>query len=375
MRLDEYSGRLTTSTVNAEPVFRDHEPSTDRFIRRRETVGGRPPTVVRGDREEASHAVVRRIGLGALHLSWLSFPPSQIWLADTLIRRSAPGTYCLSLPLRGAKRLDLGSRQVIAGPGDLLFYDTTRPFHIHLLADATGGAESVILYIPKALMPLPADSLVRLAGRSLPCSAGVGALLRRHIIELARHTSGCSAADATRLSMITLDLVAATCAHVLEAGSSPQTESPRQMLRARIHAFIQRYLSDPELCPTGIAAAHQISVRYLHRLFQDQGLSVAAWIRSCRLERCRHDLADPALRLRPVHAIAARWGFANSAHFSRLFRAAYEISPIDYRHRIHLIGQQEPETPSRSSCGMLKPWGGRPGIDVPATTKPGTRVT
>ncbi|GGQ13574.1 hypothetical protein GCM10010187_32420 [Actinomadura coerulea] len=41
-------------------------------------------------------------------------------------------------------------------------------------------------------------------------------------------------------------------------------------------------------------------------LFQEQGLTVAAWIRERRLERCRHDLADPRLLARPVQGVATR---------------------------------------------------------------------
>ena len=58
-----------------------------------------------------------------------------------------------------------------------------------------------------------------------------------------------------------------------------------------------------------IAAAHHISLRSLHQLFHDEGLTVAGWIRQRRLECCRRDLSDPALAARPVAAIAARWGF------------------------------------------------------------------
>ncbi|WP_260867741.1 helix-turn-helix domain-containing protein [Streptomyces sp. SAJ15] len=63
-----------------------------------------------------------------------------------------------------------------------------------------------------------------------------------------------------------------------------------------------------------------------------QGVSVAAWIRRSRLERCRRDLVDPLLRSRPIHAIAWKWGLTDPAHFSRSFRVvAYGMSPRDYR--------------------------------------------
>nr|WP_243274742.1 helix-turn-helix domain-containing protein [Streptomyces albus] len=60
-------------------------------------------------------------------------------------------------------------------------------------------------------------------------------------------------------------------------------------------------------------------------------MTVAAWIRRQRLEHCRRDLADPRLRDRPIHAIAARWGFPRPGDFTRAFRAAYGIPPRDYR--------------------------------------------
>jgi AraC-like DNA-binding protein len=75
-----------------------------------------------------------------------------------------------------------------------------------------------------------------------------------------------------------------------------------------------------------------VSIRYLHKLFETQEATVAEWIRRRRLERCRRDLLDPALRALPVNAIAARWGLLNAAHFSRAFRAAaYGATPGEYR--------------------------------------------
>jgi AraC-like DNA-binding protein len=102
-------------------------------------------------------------------------------------------------------------------------------------------------------------------------------------------------------------------------------------LLLRIHAFIEQHLGEADLSPGIVAAAHHVSVRYLHRLFEAQDTTVAAWIRRRRLERCRRDLADPAFGAVPVSAVAARWGIADPAHFSRLFRRAYGLPPAEYR--------------------------------------------
>jgi AraC-like DNA-binding protein len=41
-------------------------------------------------------------------------------------------------------------------------------------------------------------------------------------------------------------------------------------------------------------------------------------------------LADPDLG--PAAIAAARWGFTDAAHFSRLFKSAFGQSPWEYRH-------------------------------------------
>jgi AraC-like DNA-binding protein len=85
--------------------------------------------------------------------------------------------------------------------------------------------------------------------------------------------------------------------------------------------------------PARIAAAHGLSVRHVHRLFHESGDTVAAAIRRGRLDRCRADLEDPSQRARSVTEIALRWGFNDSAHFSRAFKARFGLSPRAARKR------------------------------------------
>ena len=104
------------------------------------------------------------------------------------------------------------------------------------------------------------------------------------------------------------------------------------MLR-RIQLFIDGQLSNPDLTPGYVAAAHYISTRSLHKLFEDSGTTAAAWIRERRLAGARRDLADPLLADVPISAIGARWGLPDPAHFSRIFRTAHGCSPSTYRQR------------------------------------------
>ena len=108
-------------------------------------------------------------------------------------------------------------------------------------------------------------------------------------------------------------------------------DARRRGLLLRIQAFLEARLGDPELDPAAVAAAHHISVRYLQKLFEEEGETVAGWIRARRLEHCRRDLAEARLAGLPVSSVAARWGLVDAAHFSRLFKAAYGLSPREYR--------------------------------------------
>jgi AraC-like DNA-binding protein len=107
-----------------------------------------------------------------------------------------------------------------------------------------------------------------------------------------------------------VDLVAAWLARELEAEAEMPDDARRRARMESIRAFIRRNLHDPELSPAVIAAEHHISVSYLHRVFTQQsgGETVAAWIRSQRLESARRDLGDPALCTMPIHSVATRWG-------------------------------------------------------------------
>lgn len=163
---------------------------------------------------------------------------------------------------------------------------------------------------------------------------GVGALLSHFLNRLSSGTGQYRDSNTAHLGMIVVDLLTTLLADALDHGASAP-RSCRPTLFAQVQAFIQRQLADPALTPDMIAAAHHISTRYLQQLFHDHDLTVAGWIRQRRLERCQRDLANPVLSTRPIHAIAQRWGFLSSAHFSRVFRTTYGVAPSDYRRLMH----------------------------------------
>ncbi|QYX79908.1 helix-turn-helix domain-containing protein [Streptomyces akebiae] len=268
---------------------------------------------------------------------------------EKLVRQSDPEMYHLSLVLGGGLGFEHVGRTEAYGPSDLWLSDSSRPYEVHAPA---GLGRQVIwgvgLDFPKALLPLPPARIQQLLGRRLAAREGVGALLTGFLSGLEQQADALQPSDAPRLGTVLVDLLSAWFAQALEAEDALPPETRQRALTTRVRAFIRQNLHDPELTPPVIAAAHHISLSYLHRIFQEDtpGETVAAWIRAQRLEGARRDLADPALSSTPVHTIATRWGLVRASDFTRAFRSVYGVSPTDYRAQAFSAG--EPKEPQRT---------------------------
>lgn len=124
---------------------------------------------------------------------------------------------------------------------------------------------------------------------------------------------------------------------VIEPELPTSRDAQRSAMRADIRRYVRAHLADPDLGPTSLSRAFSISVRALHALFEDGDTSVAVLIRSERLHRCFEDLKRP--NGGTVTEIALRWGFWETAHFSRVFKKEFDKTPREVRHAAVTSGQ------------------------------------
>lgn len=101
----------------------------------------------------------------------------------------------------------------------------------------------------------------------------------------------------------------------------------------RVCRAVETRLGDPELTVRGIAQGEGVSVRYLQQLFAGAGLTVSGYVRARRLERARAELESPLHARISISEIGFRWGFNQSAHFSRAYRERYGEAPRETRSR------------------------------------------
>ncbi|MFG1701671.1 helix-turn-helix domain-containing protein [Nonomuraea sp. M3C6] len=261
------------------------------------------------------------VGVGSIRTS----TPHSVHRTSGLIHRDNPDLYRVVLTLSGSPRISQDGRQTQLSRGEFAIYDFTRPYELAY----DSAVRLAVFSFPRDLLTVPVDSVAALAAVPITAESGAAALAVPLLRRVALNHETYQPGSAARLSTVVMDLVSTAVAERAEQTRSLPPDSRQRMLLLQVHAFIEQRLGEIDLDPATVAAAHHISVRYLHRLFESEHTTVAAWIRQRRLERCRTELAQG--RTESVSEIGARWGLPDSAHFSRLFRRAYGLPPAEYR--------------------------------------------
>lgn len=220
---------------------------------------------------------------------------------------------------------DSGRRAAEFADGDLWVCDPATPFSVQFRKD-----------FELLLLSLPRERLVGRFGRAatvptLVLGETVSAAAARPLMRaLAAHFAVMEDGDVMAAEPAVTELVLSA----LLAEARPEEDNATQVQAAhfaRICAQIEARLREPDLSVNDITGAEGLSARYIQRLFEGQDRSFSDYVRHRRLEQCRLDLVNPQHADRSIAEIGFRWGFADPAHFSRVFSAAYGISPRDYR--------------------------------------------
>lgn len=215
----------------------------------------------------------------------------------------------------GRERVSQAGREMVLGPGDCVVWDGDQAVDFEVLEP-----------LRKRTLLLPRERVLGLGGSipaHIPGGSAHSRLLAGYLDMLSReldHLDGPACAAAANAA---LELMRAVVAP--HAGGDL-----RAILLPQIKRWIEARLHDPHLSPREVAATHAISVRTLHSLFAATDESVSSFIKRRRLERAHAELLE--LPDVAITQVAQRWGFPNPAHFSRSFRAEFDISPRELRH-------------------------------------------
>ncbi|CAM5632829.1 helix-turn-helix domain-containing protein [Streptomyces atroolivaceus] len=293
--------------------------------------------VVRGGRPFEGSIVTHRVG--ALRVSAVAADAYRVSRTAAHITRSPEPLVAIALQTSGTTVLTQDGLQVIANPDDLFVWDTTRPYFL----DFPERFSTSVVHIPRHMLGLSDEELRSATGTVFSTAQGCAAVLKPLLATVVASAHVFSPGAASGLANGFTDIFAALVAESTEGAETEVWNARNQFVR-RVRAHIDENLGDPALSPESVAKAHHISVRYLHRVFEGEGITVSRLIQRRRLEECARELARSGRTAPTVSSIAQRWGFVNPTHFSRVFRGAYGLPPREWRSMRLSAGDSGPRT-------------------------------
>ncbi|WP_176738434.1 helix-turn-helix domain-containing protein [Micromonospora pallida] len=246
------------------------------------------------------------------------------WVLPVPARADATAWPYVALYARsGSTSVDLADRRIDLAQGDLCVARN----HGRLEIRASADMELLVIRVPQEAIGPYRQALDDAEGRHWSTESGTASLVAHLLDGLAAQLDDYHPANPGRFAYYLVGLIALMCAD----GGPTALGSVRARTMERAKEYIERNLGDVDLTPDRVATAQNVSTRTLHRLFESEGLTISGWIRLRRLEHCRMDLTDRASEDLSISSIGAKWGLYDAAHFSRLFKSSYGISPRAYR--------------------------------------------
>ncbi len=242
------------------------------------------------------------------------------------ISRDSQASMTMQLVLSGSERLTINDRKIVLTTGDLLIWNTITPMRFEVMERLRKMSVTMPLSRLRNWLPESWHSI----DSHLPHVSPGAALLSSVIKSMSPAFLSGRLRNSEALTESLMGLLVSALAYDNDA--APATLRETQLTMAK--AYIDSHLAEPDLSPAIVANARRISVRYLHALFEAEGLSVQQYIIRERLLRCRRDLQNGSMAQRTITDIAFSWGFQNSTHFSRRFKAEFGLSPQDFRSEL-----------------------------------------
>jgi AraC-like DNA-binding protein len=283
------------------------------------------PWTLSSPQQAATSASVRQCTLDDCRFVQCSSDPVSGFRLAGEIGRTNGDFFNVLYVVKGAELLKFQGREVALPAGHFILWDSERRMEFSV----TQRLEKLTLVIPERQMRSLLPNAQDYVGIPIDGHHGMGRMLTGHLRAMQREIWSMSANDLAHVRSPTLELLARTYAST----ACRRRRSVRAETFQRIRTFILEHLPDADLTPRRIAKVSNVSIRYLHLLFNDTGTTVSAWIRGQRLERCLQDLSNPALAHQSITQIAYRWGFNDLGHFGKLLRKRIGASPTEYRRR------------------------------------------
>ncbi|MFN4164610.1 MAG: helix-turn-helix domain-containing protein [Ferrovibrio sp.] len=240
--------------------------------------------------------------------------------------------YLIHLPLQQAGGFASGF-----GAGDAM--RRLRPMDVAIVdlalpsAYSAGAGEAISLIVPRAGLSLLLRNPDQQHGRILPRDQPMTTMLAQHLIALNSIAPRFGLHEATALANTVLGLIAVCLGFDMPATARTAPQATKESVARRVRAYIEQNLHRETLTPELIVRELAISRSQLYRQFEAYG-GVRHYVRRRRLRQSLLAICNPLQSGQRIADIAYEKGFSDEAHFSRLFRDAFGLSPRDARRAV-----------------------------------------
>lgn len=255
--------------------------------------------------------------------------PARIELTEKDVAQAVEQRFFLMMPLEGSVSFSHSGRQSVLDPGDFVLGDNTVPSRVEFNEPNV----SLHLSLPpsdlRSRLPTPENLCGLKMSRDKQFGCVVGSMLEDVWRQVER---GFPQEHGLTIAKNLLDVI--TTAYALQHGSRFSESGSMSARRAHIKRFIEARLRDPNLSASYVADYFGVSARYVGMIFEKEYEPISAYILRRRLEECAHQLTNVIWDAYSVTDVAREWCFGNRAHFSRVFKKRFGVSPREYR-RLH----------------------------------------
>ncbi|MGO4700305.1 helix-turn-helix transcriptional regulator [Dyella sp. 2RAB6] len=188
-------------------------------------------------------------------------------------------------------------------------------------------ARVMAFFLPRAMVEAAIPDAESLHGNVATYHTPLMQLLRAHLLMLSRELPAMSDNDAQSAIATGTELVLAAFGKTSRLSHSARAAARAAML-GRIQRYIRANLHSRELEPEQVLRGFPITRPTLYRMFEPEG-GLQAFIRNCRLREAANRLVHT--RATPIAQIADALGFSCASDFTRAFRRAYGVAPLEFR--------------------------------------------
>jgi AraC family transcriptional regulator, positive regulator of tynA and feaB len=264
--------------------------------------------------------------LSTINVTTVQSKAHHVIRGNAEIRKSPQEVYFVNLQLTGRCRYETEGRETIVGPNEFAVVDSTRSYFLDFMDDWNVFSFRIPQHMLRPLLLAPDCS----TGICVSGSHALGEITVGFLKSVAMRMGDLPPEAVETLAGDLVNLTALSLGATDETRMG-QRQSIRRGLCAAIVKFIETNLADPLLSASSVAAHFGISIRYLHRVFEESDKSFGQVVLERRLLRCAKDLAASADSR--ISDVAFRWGFRDISHFNRSFRQRFKFSPREYRCR------------------------------------------